>query len=169
MFLRVFTLGFDPATERFNDEPVREFLADKTVISLHDHFFVKGDAPYLALVVCYRLGGPAVAPPAPTPPAAGQRARDESWRETVDKADWPLFNTLRDWRGEQARAAGIPSYVICNNRQLAEVVSKRPASLAELGQIDGFGDAKLKKHGAAMLSLIAKAGPRPAEPANAGQ
>jgi hypothetical protein len=30
MLVRLFTLGFDPVTERFNDESVRDFLADKT-------------------------------------------------------------------------------------------------------------------------------------------
>ena len=43
--------------------------------------------------------------------------RDESWRESLAKEDWPLFNTLRDWRAECAKAEGIPPYVICNNRQ----------------------------------------------------
>ena len=53
MLVRVFTLGFDPATERFNDEPVRDFLADKEVVSISDHFFVRDAAPYLALVGNY--------------------------------------------------------------------------------------------------------------------
>ncbi len=167
MLIRVFTLAFEPMTGRFNDDPVRDFIADKEVASIRDHFFLKDDTPYLTLVVCYRPAGLAAAPQAPAP--AGARQRDESWRTTVNQADWPLFNTLRDWRGERARADGIPSYVICNNRQLAEVVNKRPATLAELGHLDGFGDAKLKKYGAELLALIAKAGPRPPEAANAGQ
>ena len=144
MLIRVFTLSFEPVTGRFNDDPVRDFIADKEVATISDHFFVKDEAPYLVLVVRYRLAGPVAAPPVAAP--AGARQRDESWRTTLDAADWPLFNTLRDWRGEQARSAGIPSYVICNNRELAAVISKRPTTLAELGQIDGFGDAKLKKY-----------------------
>jgi superfamily II DNA helicase RecQ len=161
MLIRVFTLAFDPATERFNDDAVRDFIADKDLASVSDHFFMKDDAPYLALVVRYRLPGPASSPAAPE--AAGRRERDETWRDALDKADWPLFNTLRDWRGEQARANGIPSYVICNNRQLVDVVNKRPATLTDLGHIDGFGDAKLKKYGSEMLAIVAKAGPRPAK------
>lgn len=166
MLVRVFTLAFDPATGRFNDDPVRDFIADKEVASIGDHFFVKDDAPFLVLVVRYRIGGPVAAPQVPAP--AGQRQRDESWRTTLDPADWPLFNTLRDWRGERARVEGIPSYVVCNNRQLADVVNKRPVSLTDLGHIDGFGDAKLKKYGAEILAILAKAGPRPPETANAG-
>ena len=45
--------------------------------------------------------------------------------------------------------------MISNNRQLAEVVKVRPASLAALGAIEGFGEAKLKKYGKELLALIA--------------
>lgn len=159
MLVRVFTLVFDPATGRFNDEAVREFLADQEVVSIHDHFFVKESTPYLALVACYRPR--ALLPPVPN--AQGGRQRDESWREVLAKEDWPLFNALRDWRGERARREGIPTYVVCNNRQLAEVVSKRPATLSELGHINGFGDAKLKKYGKEMLAIITRAGTAPKE------
>jgi len=55
---------------------------------------------------------------------------------------------------------------VCNNRQLADVVNKRPAKLAELGHLNGFADAKLKKYGAEILALIATAGPRPPEAPN---
>jgi len=159
MLVRVFTLGFNPATERFDDEPVRDFLGDKEVVSISDHFFLRDAAPYLALVVCYR-------PSVPQTTRAGEsgdttRKRDESWRDALGKADWPLFNRLRDWRGERAKAEGIPPYVICNNRQLVEVLRRRPTKLAELAEVDGFGDAKLKKYGAELLQMIARAGVQP--------
>lgn len=133
--VKVFTLAFDPVLAAFNDEPVREFLADKDVESVSDHFFTKDGTPFLALVARYRL---AALPATPETGSKPGRVRDESWRDSLPKEHWPLFNTLRDWRGERAKQEGIPSYVICNNRQLAEVVEKRPASLAELGQVDGF-------------------------------
>ena len=60
MLVRVFTLGFDPATERFDDEPVRDFLADKEVVSISGHFFVCDAAPHLVLVVRYRPSASAV-------------------------------------------------------------------------------------------------------------
>jgi len=161
MLMRVFTLGFDPATERFDDEPVRDFLADKDVVSISDHFFVRDAAPYLALVVCYRTSPAAVQPTDKGSSGGSPRRRDESWRDALDKADWPLFNRLRDWRGERARAEGIPPYVICNNRQLVEVVQRRPMKLAELAELGGFGDAKLKKYGAELLQMIARAGAEP--------
>jgi ATP-dependent DNA helicase RecQ len=158
MLAKIFTLRFNPSTESFDDTAVSEFLADKEVCSIRDHFFVKDDVPYLTLVVRYRPG--ALSPPSDEPRRAG-RQRDESWRQTLAKEDWPLFNSLRDWRAERAKADGIPPYVICNNRQLAEVVKTRPESLTALGTIEGFGEAKLKKYGTELLALIAGAASKP--------
>lgn len=152
MHVRVFTLRFDPVTERFDDSAVVGFLADKEVLAIRDHFFVRDGVPYLTLVARYRTG---VAPA----PAAGRPAtnRDDSWRELLTDADWPLFDTLRAWRVERAKREGVPPYVICNNRQLAETVKARPPTLAALGRIEGFGEAKLKKYGPDLLALIAGA------------
>ncbi len=109
MLVKIFTLRFNPATEAFDDAAVTAFFADKDVCAIRDHFFVKDDIPYLTLVVRYRPG----ALPPPAAPRSEGRQRDESWRETLSDEDWPLFNTLRDWRGERAKAEGIPPYVIC--------------------------------------------------------
>jgi ATP-dependent DNA helicase RecQ len=163
MQLRLFTLRFNPVTEGFDDGAVSAFLADKEVISIRDHFFVKDDTPYLTLVIRYR----AAPLPAPAEAAKPNQKRDESWRETLAEADWPLFNTLRDWRSERAKQDGVPSYVISNNRQPAEVVKARPATLAALGAIEGFGDAKLKKYGQELLALIAGEPPPEPEPGDA--
>ncbi len=151
MLLRVFTLRFNPATERFDDSLVEVFLADKEVLSIKDHLFIKDDVPYLALVVYYRV--PALQPAART--VKSRKKRDESWRELLTEADWPLFNALRGWRSERAKQNGIPPYVICNNHQLTELVKARPDTLAGLGAVEGIGEAKLKKYGKEMLALIA--------------
>jgi len=158
MLVRVFTLGFDPATERFEDAPVQDFISDKEVESISDHFFVRDGMPYLALVVCYRT--PTSAPQTADKGSSAdvRRKRDESWRDALERADWPLFNRLREWRGERAKGEGIPPYVICNNRQLVEVVRRRPSKLSELAEVDGFGEAKLKKYGTELLAIIARAG-----------
>jgi formylglycine-generating enzyme required for sulfatase activity len=153
MQIHVFTLRFNPVTERFDDSGVTGFLADKEVLAIRDHFFVKDDVPYLVLVVRYR----AAVLPAPAATAKSEQSRDESWRELLTEADLPLFETLRTWRSERCKQEGIPPYVICNNRQLAEVVKTRPPTLAALGRIDGFGEAKLKKYGNDLLALVAGA------------
>lgn len=100
MQLRIFTLPFDPVTQGFDDSVVTGFIADKDVLSIRDHFFTKDDAPYLTVVIPYRV------PPVPSPSAETAkpgRKRDASWRQRLTEADWPLFNTLRAWWMEPSR------------------------------------------------------------------
>jgi len=53
MLARVITLRFDCVIGGFDDTPLRDFLKDKEVLSLRDHFFIKNDVPYLAVLVTY--------------------------------------------------------------------------------------------------------------------
>ncbi len=49
MHVRIFTLRFNPFTEGFDDSAVADFMKDKEVLSINDHFFVKDDVALLAL------------------------------------------------------------------------------------------------------------------------
>lgn len=156
MLARVFTLRFSSMLDGFDDTPLREFIKDKEVHTLRDHFFVRNDVPYLTLVVSYSqppLLKPA-APVAENKPSGGRH--DEGWRHLISEAEVPLFNALRDWRAERCKRDGLPPYVICTNRQLAAVIAARPQTLASLGRIEGFGEAKLKKYGQEILAILAK-------------
>lgn len=55
MQLHIFTLPFDSVTQGFDDSVVTGFIADKDVLSIHDHFFTKDDTPYLTVVIRYRV------------------------------------------------------------------------------------------------------------------
>ena len=150
MKVRILTLGFDPELGRFDDQSVREFLADKELVKLREHFFVHRGRPHLTLVLTYRAGNGSPPPRA----AAVSHTRRETWRELLKPADMALFNTLREWRSQKAKADGVPPYVICTNRELAAVVCARPQSLSKLGEIEGFGSAKVKKYGAEMIAYL---------------
>ena len=152
MLARVVTLRFDPVLEAFDDGPLQEFLKAKEVYAIRDHFFVRNETPYLAVVVTYGL----------PPPVAGSvfpekgKGRDVSWRAQVSEVDLPLFNALRDGRAERAKRDGVPPYLICTNKQLAAMVNARPGSLSRLGAIEGIGKAKLDNYGQELQALLAR-------------
>jgi len=50
----------------------------------------------------------------------------------------------------------VPAYVIFHDATLREIATRRPTSLAELGQISGIGEAKLARHGQAVLDALAE-------------
>ncbi|MBC7725610.1 MAG: DNA helicase RecQ [Burkholderiaceae bacterium] len=68
-----------------------------------------------------------------------------------------LFETLRTWRGAEAKELGVPAYVIFHDATLREIATARPTTLAGLGTMSGVGESKLEKYGQKILEAIAAA------------
>ena len=80
----------------------------------------------------------------------GARAREAFAGANED----PLWHALKAKRLELAREQGVPPYVIFHDSTLLEILSRRPGSLAELGQISGVGQAKLTRYGDVFLQVL---------------
>jgi len=65
-----------------------------------------------------------------------------------------LIDALRAWRAAQARAQGVPAYVILHDKTLHELAAARPASREELLDVPGIGQAKAERYGADLLVLL---------------
>lgn len=148
MKLKVFTLRIDPATGRFDDRELSEFVETCDVLSVHEQFFVHETAPTWALLVSYR-----------ELVRAGEKDRTApgrtDWRSELAPDRQRLFDALRNWRNERAKREGRPAYVLFTNRQMAEIARRAPATLAALREIEGIGDAKSADWGEAVLALVA--------------
>lgn len=149
MHIRIFTLKFNPVIDRFDDGELQVFIRDKDVLQVSDHFFIRDGMPYLVLVV--HLHPESVEP---NDKDTKKHTPDESWRDLLTDTDWPLFNSLREWRNERAKRDGLPPYIICSNRVLAQIVHDRPQSREALGKIYGFGAGKVQKYGHDLLSML---------------
>lgn len=64
-----------------------------------------------------------------------------------------LEKTLRNWRSEQAAAAGLPSFFVLSDTALRQVAATQPGTLADLGRVSGIGTEKLERYGAALLQI----------------
>ena len=60
---------------------------------------------------------------------------------------------LKDWRKEQAQAAGLPSFFIFSDTVLRSIVLSRPKTVGELRDVRGVGPEKLDRFGAAVVEL----------------
>jgi len=69
--------------------------------------------------------------------------------------DTGLLERLKTWRIEQARAQGVPAYVVFNDRTLEALASYRPSTESELLDIPGIGPAKLEAYGDQLLEILA--------------
>ncbi|HEU5273304.1 MAG TPA: DNA helicase RecQ [Xanthobacteraceae bacterium] len=68
--------------------------------------------------------------------------------------DRDLFRALRVRRSALAKAEAVPAYVVLPDKSLIDMVRRRPASLPEMAQVHGIGDAKLARYGAEFLEVI---------------
>jgi ATP-dependent DNA helicase RecQ len=71
--------------------------------------------------------------------------------------DRDLFERLRTWRAEVAKAASVPAYVVFADSVLVSIATARPASLDDLFAISGVGAKKLESYGDDVLLVVAAA------------
>ena len=72
----------------------------------------------------------------------------------VSEEDAPLLSALKAKRRELAETAGVPAYIIFNDKTLVEMVQKRPVNLDAMAQINGVGAKKLENFGNIFLEVI---------------
>lgn len=70
--------------------------------------------------------------------------------------DEALFQALRAWRLEQARAQEAPPYVIFHDSHLRAIAAHQPITLEALSELKGVGPSKLEKYGTAVIELVRK-------------
>lgn len=166
MKLKVFTLGFDDSTGAFDDSELRAFIEDpdtpREVIDVSEHFFSHGRRPTWALLVSYR--------DVPRPGTSQRQTPRKDYRADLDEPAKELFDELRGWRAKACKRDGLPPYLICTNRQMADVARSRPDSPAKLHEINGLGDAKVSRWGEEILAVVrATEEPQTAKEAPAGE
>jgi len=90
-------------------------------------------------------------------PAKEPAPRKSSQKDEVGlDVDEALFQTLRAWRLEQARAQEVPPFVIFYDSHLRAIAAHRPTTLEALSESKGVGPRKLEKYGAAVIELVRK-------------
>ena len=142
-FFSIPTDGDSAVTDELN-----HFLRSHRVVSVQKELTQRDTSPCWRLCVEYLDVSPGASS------SSGKRVSRVDYKEVLSEADFAVFARLRELRKELAAAEGIPVYGVCANEQLAEVAKRRPASLAELQEIDGLGEARLGKYGEAFLEVV---------------
>ncbi len=70
------------------------------------------------------------------------------------RIDGALFERLKSWRSEQAKAQQVPAYVVLHNSHLEEIAARRPRTIHELGSIKGIGLRRAARYGDDLLALV---------------
>ncbi len=68
--------------------------------------------------------------------------------------DDPLFEALRSWRRDKAKAADVPAYVIFSDQTLRAIAKRRPTTRSALAGMPGVGPVKLERYAGEVLELV---------------
>ncbi|GAA4416477.1 ATP-dependent DNA helicase UvrD2 [Georgenia halophila] len=83
--------------------------------------------------------------------AARQRA--ETFLEE-NPADVELYERLRSWRGEVAKAISKPAYTVLHDTTLQAIATAKPKDLRQLAVLRGIGATKLDAYGGQVLAVV---------------
>jgi len=143
------------------ERELNAFLATHRVLTVQREFVSAGENSFWSLAVEF-LDGVAET-------KTNQRANRIDYKEILSEEDFALFSKLRETRRKVAEQESVPVYALFTNEQLAEIARRRPANKTALQDIEGIGEAKTAKYGAAMLEAlrgITAVPPAPAAPAD---
>ncbi len=71
-------------------------------------------------------------------------------------ADRDRLYSLHQWRDGEARAFDVPPFKILGNQQLILLAQEPPASLGELGKIEGIGPRAVRRWGRELLRTVGR-------------
>ncbi len=71
-----------------------------------------------------------------------------------DNVPAELLTALKVWRGETAKAAGVPAYVIAKDTTLHAIAATQPCTHDALSVLPGIGPAFLERHADVVLALL---------------
>ena len=83
----------------------------------------------------------------------GAGTSDAPDTEPYDEA---LFESLRQWRLQEAHRQGVRAFHVFSNRVLRNITRRAPTTTAELAGVSGVGPSKLAAYGEAVVEVISQ-------------
>ncbi|HXM97138.1 MAG TPA: ATP-dependent DNA helicase RecQ [Candidatus Dormibacteraeota bacterium] len=65
-----------------------------------------------------------------------------------------LREHLREWRRNEARAQGVPAFIVLHDSSLDDLCRARPKNLADFRKVSGFGVKKIEMYGAKIIAAL---------------
>ncbi|MEO0994346.1 MAG: DNA helicase RecQ [Pseudomonadota bacterium] len=87
----------------------------------------------------------------------GGSAASKAVVDDLSSRDRALFDALRDWRLETAKAGGVPPYVIFHDKTLAAIAHDRPSTTDALRAISGVGEKKAERYASEVARIVQEA------------
>lgn len=132
------------------EEELNGFLSRHRVVGMDRRWVDLGTSSFWAICVDHLA---ASADDARRPGSLGRNRID--YKQVLTPSEFAVFSRLRELRKEIAQADAVPVYAVLTNEQLALIVQQRCRTAADLGRIEGVGEARVGKYGPRILEIVA--------------
>jgi superfamily II DNA helicase RecQ len=147
MPFRFFTVPIQSTAEA--EAELNAFLGSHKVLAVDRQWVDQGANSFWAVCVDYLVEGGSASPPK----VLSGRSRVD-YKEILEPAEFEVFSRLRGLRKEIATREAIPIYTVFTNEQLARFIQLRCRTRADLGRVNGVGEARLEKYGEKLLEFL---------------
>jgi len=148
MQLKLFVLPLKNLAEA--EAEMNAFLRSRRVLAVKKEFVPDGENSFWTFCVEYL---DAVSTGTGSSGLGGKPPKVD-YKEVLKPEEFQVFSRLREWRKGVAEKEGVPVYAVLTNEQLAQIVQKKVNSKAGLKEIEGVGEARVEKYGAAVLERL---------------
>lgn len=85
-----------------------------------------------------------------------KKIRNKVYKKTTPGFSYKkdLFDTLLQWRRQQAKLENVPNYMVLDERTLIDIAAACPTTQEAFLKIDGFGPIKWKNYGEKLLTIL---------------
>ncbi|MDF2615247.1 MAG: hypothetical protein K0S71_3033 [Clostridia bacterium] len=77
-----------------------------------------------------------------------------AYKDNENIEETMLYQALKKYRLEKSREEKVKPYFIYNNNELNNLMTNMPSTLAELKNVQGFGEVKVNKYGEEILAIL---------------
>ncbi len=134
------------------EDELNRFLRSVKVVNVKREFVTHDDNLYWSLSVEYLFNRSSNV----GDDGLTKRKSKIDYREVLSDDDFAVFVKLRDWRKKVAEKEAVPVYTIFTNEQLAQIAQNRVISKTGLQEISRVGDARVKKYGDDVVSIVSE-------------
>ena len=142
-----FIIRLDSDKITADEKSLNDFLESVDFVKSSVHF-VESKVNYWSILVHFREKGTS---------ANRESISDEANKISEQKLSPQqkgMYLALKEWRSELAQEKNLPSFTICHNSELLNIVVQMPNSLNDFLKIKGFGDVKIEKYGNDILNIL---------------
>lgn len=146
MKIQLFQISLATDQIIYDQNSLNDFLSTVDFVKSDAHF-VDSKQAYWSVLVHYEE--PVLTASVKPKPKVSSNSEVE-----LNEEQQALFLELKDWRNQKARELNLSPFLVCYNRELAEIAIMTPESVDNLRLIKGFGEVKTQKYATEILEII---------------